>query len=242
MHLRLADLPFDQPTTGKQRLTTTRLLIENLILRTVAMVNDRDGSRGRLSNSGRCWGNPTTWSPRLDAEEAVECGASNRGLRTRAVRAETGGGRSSRESRDGGWRRSASTVARRVHSGAWSDSIGRTPSLQLGIPHDRSPPTRRQTQIGVRLTKAKQSLGWEEAVQEAEHLFRLLGVASHRGALRFERMTALKVLPVQLAGFGSVSMYWRPDSLTRTAVSAALDCLRACAAVDAVHANALGDQ
>jgi DNA-binding transcriptional LysR family regulator len=70
----------------------------------------------------------------------------------------------------------------------------------------------------------------------------MLGVASHRGALRFERMTALKVLPVQLAGFGSVSMYWRPDSLTRTAVSAALDCLRACAAVDAVHANALGDQ
>ncbi|TKC86755.1 LysR family transcriptional regulator [Trinickia terrae] len=61
----------------------------------------------------------------------------------------------------------------------------------------------------------------------------LLGIASHRGALRFERMNAVRILPVQLAGFGSVSMYWRPDSLSRTAVSAALDCLRACAAADA---------
>jgi len=61
----------------------------------------------------------------------------------------------------------------------------------------------------------------------------LLGVASHRGALRFEQMNAVTILPVQLAGFGSVSMYWRPDSLSRTAVSAALDCLRACAATGA---------
>jgi DNA-binding transcriptional LysR family regulator len=69
----------------------------------------------------------------------------------------------------------------------------------------------------------------------------MLGVASHRGALRFERMTALKVLPVQLAGFGTVSMYWRPDSLSRAAVAAALDCLRTSAAAGADSVDALDD-
>ena len=36
--------------------------------------------------------------------------------------------------------------------------MGRMPSLQLGVPHDRTPPPRRQTEISVRLTNAKQSL------------------------------------------------------------------------------------
>jgi DNA-binding transcriptional LysR family regulator len=70
----------------------------------------------------------------------------------------------------------------------------------------------------------------------------LLGVASHRGALRFERMNAIRILPVQLTGFGSVSMYWRPDSLNRTAVSVALDSLRACARADVGDAERIDDR
>lgn len=62
----------------------------------------------------------------------------------------------------------------------------------------------------------------------------LLGVASHRGARHFERMNAVRILPVELAGFGSVSMYWRADSVGRIAVAAALEALRACAGGDAV--------
>lgn len=57
----------------------------------------------------------------------------------------------------------------------------------------------------------------------------LVGVASHRAALRFERQGVLRVLPMRLAGYGAVAMYWREDSLSRTAVAVALDLLRACA-------------
>lgn len=57
----------------------------------------------------------------------------------------------------------------------------------------------------------------------------LVGVASHRAALRFAQMNVLSVLPMHLSGFGSVSMYWRLDSVSRMAVAAALDHLRACA-------------
>lgn len=58
----------------------------------------------------------------------------------------------------------------------------------------------------------------------------LLGVASHRAALRFQRLGALRILPFELAGSGSVSMYWRADGAERAAVSSAMDSLRACAA------------
>ena len=54
----------------------------------------------------------------------------------------------------------------------------------------------------------------------------MIGVASHRTARRLEQLGALRILPLRLAGFGSVSMYWRDDGFGRTAVSAALDALR----------------
>jgi DNA-binding transcriptional LysR family regulator len=59
----------------------------------------------------------------------------------------------------------------------------------------------------------------------------LIGVASHRAALRFEQLNLLRILPVDLAGFGSVSMYWRPDSVNRAAVTIAVESLRGCAHV-----------
>jgi DNA-binding transcriptional LysR family regulator len=55
----------------------------------------------------------------------------------------------------------------------------------------------------------------------------LVGVASHRAALRFEQLNALRILPVQLEGFGSVSVYWHAENVNRTAVAMALESLRA---------------
>jgi DNA-binding transcriptional LysR family regulator len=55
----------------------------------------------------------------------------------------------------------------------------------------------------------------------------LVGVASHRAALRFEQLNALRILPVQLEGFGSVSLYWHAENVNRAAVAMALDSLRA---------------
>lgn len=54
----------------------------------------------------------------------------------------------------------------------------------------------------------------------------MIGLASHRAALRFSHMGALRVLPVRLSGFGSVSMYWRENTTDRTAVAAMLRALR----------------
>ena len=61
-------------------------------------------------------------------------------------------------SRCGKRARSASTVARRFHSGAWSDSMGKQPSLEVGVTHYHIPPNHRRAGIGVRLTNVKQSL------------------------------------------------------------------------------------
>jgi DNA-binding transcriptional LysR family regulator len=55
----------------------------------------------------------------------------------------------------------------------------------------------------------------------------LVGVASHRAALRFEDLKALRILPVQLEGFGSVSVYWHAENVNRAAVAMALESLRA---------------
>lgn len=55
----------------------------------------------------------------------------------------------------------------------------------------------------------------------------LVGVASHRSALRFEQLKALRILPVQLEGFGSVSVYWHTENVNRAAVAMALESLRA---------------
>jgi DNA-binding transcriptional LysR family regulator len=69
----------------------------------------------------------------------------------------------------------------------------------------------------------------------------LIGVASHRGARRFEQLNALRILPMELTGFGSVSMYWRPDSLNRTAVAVAVESLRACAEPETSGAQTVSD-
>ncbi|MEM5438853.1 LysR substrate-binding domain-containing protein [Paraburkholderia diazotrophica] len=55
----------------------------------------------------------------------------------------------------------------------------------------------------------------------------LVGVASHRAALRFEQLNAVHILPMQLEGFGSVSMYWHAENENRAAVATALEALRA---------------
>jgi DNA-binding transcriptional LysR family regulator len=55
----------------------------------------------------------------------------------------------------------------------------------------------------------------------------LLGVASHRPALRFQQLNALQILPMKLQGFGSVSIYWHPENENRAAVAMALEALRA---------------
>jgi DNA-binding transcriptional LysR family regulator len=57
----------------------------------------------------------------------------------------------------------------------------------------------------------------------------LLGTASHRVAMRFQRMNLLRILPMPLGGDGVVSMYWRANNENRRAVALALDCLRASA-------------
>lgn len=58
----------------------------------------------------------------------------------------------------------------------------------------------------------------------------MIGLASHRAALRFSQMNALRVLPVRLSGFGSVSMYWRKNTTDRKAVAGMLRALREVAA------------
>ncbi|MDQ8016346.1 MAG: LysR family transcriptional regulator [Bordetella sp.] len=54
----------------------------------------------------------------------------------------------------------------------------------------------------------------------------MIGVASHRTAQRFARLGAMRVLPLRLSGFGSVSMYWNVAGANRAAVAAMLECLR----------------
>jgi DNA-binding transcriptional LysR family regulator len=54
----------------------------------------------------------------------------------------------------------------------------------------------------------------------------MIGVASHRAALRFSEMKALRIIPIRLSGFGSVAMYWRDEAIQPPALEAALDCLR----------------
>lgn len=55
----------------------------------------------------------------------------------------------------------------------------------------------------------------------------LVGVASHRAVLRFEQLNALRILPMQLEGFGSVSMYRHAENENRAAVATALESLGA---------------
>ena len=50
--------------------------------------------------------------------------------------------------------------------------------------------------------------------------------AAHRQRLLEGGTGGAEDLPLRLAGFGSVSMYWRDDGLKRSAVVAMLECLR----------------
>ncbi|OZI78820.1 LysR substrate-binding domain-containing protein [Bordetella genomosp. 2] len=54
----------------------------------------------------------------------------------------------------------------------------------------------------------------------------MIGVASHRAALRFSQMNAMRIVPLRLSGFGSVAMYWRRETFLPAAVEAAMACLR----------------
>lgn len=57
----------------------------------------------------------------------------------------------------------------------------------------------------------------------------MIGLASHRTASRLQALGALRIVPLRLAGFGAISMYWRDDGANRAAVAAALECLRGAA-------------
>ncbi len=54
----------------------------------------------------------------------------------------------------------------------------------------------------------------------------VIGVASRRSARILSRMNMLRILPLELHGLGSVSMYWRKDELHPKSVDQALDCIR----------------
>lgn len=54
----------------------------------------------------------------------------------------------------------------------------------------------------------------------------IIGTASYRTTLMLSRMRLLRILPVDLKGFGSVSMYWRRDEIFPRSIECALACLR----------------
>ncbi len=53
-----------------------------------------------------------------------------------------------------------------------------------------------------------------------------IGAASRRATVMFGKLQLLRIVPLELAGFGSVSMYWRNDELYPRSVELALDCIR----------------
>jgi DNA-binding transcriptional LysR family regulator len=54
----------------------------------------------------------------------------------------------------------------------------------------------------------------------------MIGIASHRAALRLAQMNVLRILPIQLSGSGAVAMYWSKDAFMSQAIRLAMDCLR----------------
>ncbi len=54
----------------------------------------------------------------------------------------------------------------------------------------------------------------------------MIGVASHRAAVRLAQMNILRILPMTLSGSGAVAMYWNRDTFKSHAVQLAMDCLR----------------
>ena len=58
----------------------------------------------------------------------------------------------------------------------------------------------------------------------------VIGTASHRSSMVLTRLGVLRILPFQLDGVGSVSIYWRNDELYPKSVEVALECIREVAA------------
>lgn len=54
----------------------------------------------------------------------------------------------------------------------------------------------------------------------------IIGTASYRTTLMLNRMKLLRIVPVDLQGFGSVSMYWRRDEIFPRSIEGALECMR----------------
>lgn len=54
----------------------------------------------------------------------------------------------------------------------------------------------------------------------------VIGAASHRSARTLSRMNMLRILPLELRGFGSISMYWQHGDLHPKSVEQTLDCIR----------------
>lgn len=55
----------------------------------------------------------------------------------------------------------------------------------------------------------------------------MIGVASHRAALRLTQLNVIRILPMRLSGFGAVALYWSRDAFLSQAVQLAMQCLRA---------------
>lgn len=53
-----------------------------------------------------------------------------------------------------------------------------------------------------------------------------IGAASHRATVMLAKLQLLRIVPLDLVGFGSVSMYWRNDELYPRSVEQTLDCIR----------------
>lgn len=54
----------------------------------------------------------------------------------------------------------------------------------------------------------------------------VIGTASHRSTQMLSRLNLIRIVPVELQGFGSVSMYWRNDEIFPNTIERALDCIR----------------
>lgn len=46
----------------------------------------------------------------------------------------------------------------------------------------------------------------------------MIGIASHRPAMRYNKMKILSIVPLEVSGFGAVSVYWRHDAMGRKVV------------------------
>jgi DNA-binding transcriptional LysR family regulator len=68
----------------------------------------------------------------------------------------------------------------------------------------------------------------------------IIGTASHRTTVMLSRMNLLRIVPVDLEGFGSVSLYWRRDEIFPGSVECALDCIRQVARVHDPDDDAAG--